>query len=779
MMSSFVVSMRCKSARLFHSFSSDGESANVRSVRAVIAAAATVLFGITSGLALGNTFSYTGGVQTWVVPANVGQVTIEAWGGQGGANARGISGGLGGYAKGDLVVTPGETLYIFVGGGGLTSTSGFFNGGGNAGTGATTANSLGGGGGGASDVRRGGSALSNRVIVAGGGGGAGGNRVATEGRGGGGGGGGGYYGGGGGAAWPQNSPSPTPTGGTQMAGGVGGTSSYTTAAPGNNGLDGALGVGGNGGAELPSNQAGSLDGAVGGVGGGLTGGDGIYAGGFTGSSGAGGSSYVGGVTNSSTAQGLRSGHGAVIITVSQTLTPQTLTFGPAPTVIVNGSGNVNATSATPNSGNPIIYSTASTDCSVTSAGVVTGINAGTNNCTILATQAGDATYAGGTATLTFNIGQASQILTFATQTPSSRSFVANSTFSIVPQATASTPNSGNAIAYGSLTGSICTVSGTTVTMLAVGDCVIAANLPGNSNFAAAEQVSQSVRLLANVTVGGTVSGLVGTGLVLSLNGGAQTLPVSANGAFAFGSAVVEGSSYSVTVQTQPSSPSQTCTVSNGSGTVSTVSVTNIAVNCVTNLANVTVGGTVSGLVGAGLVISLNGGSQSLPVSANGAFTFPNSIIEGSAYSVTVQTQPSGPLQTCSVTNGSGNAGNSNVTNILVTCVTNQALVTIALPSGVIASPSGNQNVVIGSTLTISLTVPPGFALRSVTGCGGSLVGSVYTTAPIASDCTVTVSLEALSSPALAVPSVSRAALLLLMACLAVVAWSRLMGRRSR
>jgi hypothetical protein len=210
-----------------------------------------------------------------------------------------------------------------------------------------------------------------------------------------------------------------------------------------------------------------------------------------------------------------------------------------------------------------------------------------------------------------------------------------------------------------------------------------------------------------------------------------------------------------------------------------VSVTNIAVNCVTNLANVTVGGTVSGLVGAGLVISLNGGSQSLPVSANGAFTFPNSIIEGSAYNVTVQTQPSGPPQTCSVTNGSGNAGNSNVTNILVTCVTNQALVTIALPSGVIASPSGNQNVVIGSTLTISLTVPPGFALRSVTGCGGSLVGSVYTTAPIASDCTVTVSLEALSSPALAVPSVSRAALLLLMACLAVVAWSRLMGRRSR
>src|SRR6056297_3899528 len=79
------------------------------------------------------------------------------------------------------------------------------------------------------------------------------------------------------------------------------------------------------------------------------------------------------------------------------------------------------------------------------------------------------------------------------------------------------------------------------------------------------------------SIGGTVSGLAGSGLTLRNNGG-DDLTVSANGGFTFATEIDSGDSYSVTVATQPSSPDQTCTVTNGSGTA-TADVTNIAVAC--------------------------------------------------------------------------------------------------------------------------------------------------------------------------------------------------------
>ena len=48
------------------------------------------------------------------------------------------------------------------------------------------------------------------------------------------------------------------------------------------------------------------------------------------------------------------------------------------------------------------------------------------------------------------------------------------------------------------------------------------------------------------TIGGTVSGLSGTGLVLQNNGG-NNLSVSANGRFTFTTAIASGSTYNVTV----------------------------------------------------------------------------------------------------------------------------------------------------------------------------------------------------------------------------------------
>ncbi|MHB8697724.1 MAG: hypothetical protein ACYC9J_06755 [Sulfuricaulis sp.] len=171
------------------------------------------------------------------------------------------------------------------------------------------------------------------------------------------------------------------------------------------------------------------------------------------------------------------------------------------------------------------------------------------------------------------------------------------------------------------------------------------------------------------TVGGMVSGLRGSGLVLQDNSG-DNFPVSTNGSFTFKSAIPSGLGYSVTVMTQPSSPTQTCTITNGSGTVTNANITGIQVACVTN--TYTVGGTVSGLIGSGLILQ-DDGVDHLLIAANGSFTFNNTIASGATYSVTVGTSPSSPNQTCTVANGSGTVVSAAITNVQVNCITNTYL----------------------------------------------------------------------------------------------------------
>jgi 6-phosphogluconolactonase len=80
------------------------------------------------------------------------------------------------------------------------------------------------------------------------------------------------------------------------------------------------------------------------------------------------------------------------------------------------------------------------------------------------------------------------------------------------------------------------------------------------------------------TVGGTVTGLSGSGLVLELNGG-DGLSFGASGDFVFGTRLANNAAYAVTVSTQPSSPAQTCTVRNGSGTIDKSGISNVIVSC--------------------------------------------------------------------------------------------------------------------------------------------------------------------------------------------------------
>lgn len=76
-------------------------------------------------------------------------------------------------------------------------------------------------------------------------------------------------------------------------------------------------------------------------------------------------------------------------------------------------------------------------------------------------------------------------------------------------------------------------------------------------------------------IGGTVSGLTGTGLVLA--NGSDVVSVAANATQFTLPAHASGSAYAVVVQTQPAG--QRCTVSSGSGTVASQAVSDVKVDC--------------------------------------------------------------------------------------------------------------------------------------------------------------------------------------------------------
>lgn len=163
-------------------------------------------------------------------------------------------------------------------------------------------------------------------------------------------------------------------------------------------------------------------------------------------------------------------------------------------------------------------------------------------------------------------------------------------------------------------------------------------------------------------IGGTLSGL-GTGLSVTLaNNGDDELTLTRNGSFTFGENVAADGSYTVTVVTQPAG--QECVVANGSGTVNSQgdSVDSVTVTC-TNTPSLT--GTLSGLV-TGTAVTLINGSTKLALTENGPFAFPGEVSDGTAYEVTVLTQPLGAI--CVVANGSGTFDADVATAIVVGCL---------------------------------------------------------------------------------------------------------------
>lgn len=233
-----------------------------------------------------------------------------------------------------------------------------------------------------------------------------------------------------------------------------------------------------------------------------------------------------------------------------------------------------------------------------------------------------------------------------------------------------------------------------------------------------------------VSVGGVITGLVAGESVVLQNNGGDNLPVTADGNFAFSTPLTSGSSYAVTVLTQPGPISESCTVSNGTGTVGVTDVTNVAVTC--SLNNFTAGGTVSGLATGQSVELLNLGGDPQVISANGSFAFSPQA-DGTAYAVTVRTQPSG--QSCAITNGSGTLpGGANVTNIEVTCIDTPIQV-----GGLLTGLVAGESVVLqnngGDNLTLFADGSFVFPTTVVAGTGYS-VTVLTQPGPVSESCTV-------------------------------------------
>lgn len=242
--------------------------------------------------------------------------------------------------------------------------------------------------------------------------------------------------------------------------------------------------------------------------------------------------------------------------------------------------------------------------------------------------------------------------------------------------------------------------------------VVAALALGLSGCKGGGGTSGSPAGLPTVTysVGGTVTGLTGAGLVLQVNGGGN-LAIAAAGSFTFVSPIAATTNYTVTVLTQPAG--QICTVANGSGTVTGV-VTNIAVTC-----GVTIGGTVTGLSGT-LVLRNNGGND-LTISANGAFTFTGAVVSGSTYNVTVFSKPAN--QNCSVTPSVPTTTTTvNVTTVSVVCtIAGFTIASLSDPFAVQQWHLKNtgQNAFSDSTgtLGVDINVEPVYNLLGFTGSG--------------------------------------------------------------
>ena len=260
---------------------------------------------------------------------------------------------------------------------------------------------------------------------------------------------------------------------------------------------------------------------------------------------------------------------------------------------------------------------------------------------------------------------------------------------------------------------------------------------GSGTIAAGDVLDVSVVCSDDTyNVGVAVSGVNAAGLTLENNGG-DPLSISRNGSFNFDTPIASGSTYAVTVSSQPIGEVCTVTQGAGAGTVTDANVAGIVVACVPNLYSVA--GTLSGLYAGRSLLVQDDGGNTTTLAANGGFSFSAPVASGSNYAVTVLTQPVG--QTCSITGGSGTVAGANIAGVAISCSDNTYNVgfTVSglIDSGLILQNNGADNLAVssngtfnfptaqptGSNYLVAILTQPANETCAVTNGSGTVVGA--------------------------------------------------------
>lgn len=257
-------------------------------------------------------------------------------------------------------------------------------------------------------------------------------------------------------------------------------------------------------------------------------------------------------------------------------------------------------------------------------------------------------------------------------------------------------------------------------------CTLSSNATGTitSNITVTATCS-----VAKYKISATVTGLTGTLIVKDDK--SDTLTFTTNNTQTFATSYTSGSTYSVSVQSQPAG--QTCTLSsNASGTI-TSNIT-VTATCITNVVNYTISVAVTGLTGT--LVMQDNKSDALTFTADNTQTFATSYASGSTYTVSVKTQPAG--QSCTLSSNASGTITSNIT-VTATCAASNPTVSVTVTglSGTVVLQDDK-----GDALTFSTDGTKTFATSYTS---GSKYTVSVTTQPLTQSCIPTYTTGTISS----------------------------------
>jgi len=416
---------------------------------------------------------------------------------------------------------------------------------------------------------------------------------------------------------------------------------------------------------------------------------------------------------------------------------QTITFNPIPAVSVNTASTIDLNLyASSDSGLPLTYFSSKTSVATISGSIVTIVGKGTT--TITAYQYGDNTYGDAwAAQQTLTVTGAGQSITFNSLPPVD--------FGSSPFALGATASSGLPVSYQSSNTSVATISGNTVTVVGGGATIITAKQAGNSTYAAATNVpqtlivnplSQSITFnsLAPVAFGSaqfTLGATASSGLPVSYqSSNASVATVSGNTVTIVGggSTVITASQAGNNNYSAAPNVTQTLTVNPATQTITFNALSPISFGSApftlgatagsglpvsyqsSNTSVATISGNTVTIVGGGstVITAIQSGNDSYAAAAN--VTQPltvnpatQTITFGALTSVNYGSAPF----TLGATASSGLPVSYQCSNTSVALISGNTVTIVGGGSAVItASQSGNNNYAAATNVTQPLTVNP-------------------------------------------------------------------------